>query len=118
MLIININNFIIRYSISGTSDFFINEISGVLQTNVIFSGRVGQILSFLATASDQAVTNQRSSSVTIFISIIDNQYLIQIVMDLSVEKTQICLNQLLSKLAEITGYQVNIVCISLYLILS
>ncbi|KAI6657138.1 hypothetical protein LOD99_15924 [Oopsacas minuta] len=94
------------YSLTGTSDFTIDDSSGLLRTNVIFSGRVGQLLKFSVSASDQAEADSKTSSETVFVSVIDNQYLIQIVVDQTIENTRLCLDQLVNKLILLTNYQV------------
>ena len=94
------------YSLSGT-DFTIDNTTGTLRTNAIFSGRVGDVISVVVTASDQEVATRRSATETVIISIVDNDYLLVIVVDDTVEKTQLCIDELVAKLIEITSFQVT-----------
>ena len=99
--------YLFRYSLTGTSDFIIDGNTGLIKTNVIFSGRLGQILIFSVTASDLSSVSPKSTSEMIFVSLLDFQFLVQIVVDQTIDKTQLCLSNLISKLVEITSFQVS-----------
>ena len=94
------------YSLSGT-DFTIDNTTGILRTNAIFSERVGDVISVVVTASDQEVATSRSVNEIVVISIVNNDYLLLIVVDDTVEKTLLCLDELIAKLIEITSFQVT-----------
>ena len=95
-----------RYSISSEENFKIDSITGLLSTNAIFTARAGEITSFVVTASDQDTLASRSTVENFLISIVDNNYLLLIVVDDTVAKTLLCLDALVAKLVEITSFQV------------
>lgn len=105
--VIHFFTFQFSYSLTGTSDFIIDDKTGLIKTNVIFSGRLGSILIFSVTASDQSSVSPKSSLETVYVSVLDFQFLVQIVVDQTIDKTQLCLSQLVSKLVEITNFQVT-----------
>ena len=94
-----------RYLLGSEDNFKIDSITGVLRTNAIFTERAGEVTSIDVTASDQDVAS-RSSAQNFVVSIIDNNYLLLIVVDDTVTKTLLCLDQLVAKLVEITSFQV------------
>ena len=77
-------------------------------TNAIFTERAGEVTSLEVTASDQDTVASRSTVENFVISIVDNDYLLLIVVDDDVAKTLLCLDALVAKLVEITSFQVRI----------
>ncbi|KAI6657178.1 protocadherin Fat 4-like [Oopsacas minuta] len=97
----------VRYSLSVT-DITIDNLSGTLRTAAIFTERAGEVISGTVTASDQEVATSRSTTEDVVISIIDNDYLLLIVVEDTVEKTLLCIDELVAKLIEITSFQILI----------
>ena len=103
--------FCFSYSLPASQEFTIESSTGVLRTNVLFTERAGNVISFDVTATDKAENRSRSTSVNTYVSVLNNDYILRIIVEDTVEVTQLCRNELMSKLVEITSYQVFIIVI-------